>query len=119
MKFSTMAAVAGLSLLSAAPAWPQAPKLDTGNDYLRPCREFVAGGASSYPTGKCAGVVEAIYSMQPFLDHKYRTCPPDGVTLGQIVRVVVNYLESKPQNLHYEFNMLVLAALNSAWPCKQ
>jgi hypothetical protein len=42
----------------------------------------------------------------------------DGVTLGQEVRVVVAYIEARPELMHEPFRMLALEVLRSAWPCR-
>jgi hypothetical protein len=41
-----------------------------------------------------------------------------GVTNTQIVRVVVVYIERRPQRMHENFKDLVLEALHDAWPCR-
>jgi hypothetical protein len=45
-------------------------------------------------------------------------CVPNGVTLGQMVKVVVNYLEKHPENLHLNAEDEILSAIRSAWPCR-
>ena len=47
-----------------------------------------------------------------------RTCPSDGVRTGQMVAVVVRWIEQRPQRWHENFKVLALLALHEAWPCK-
>jgi hypothetical protein len=47
------------------------------------------------------------------------SCPPDGVTVGQIYRFVVQYIDSRPARMHEDFRKLALEAMKAAWPCKR
>jgi hypothetical protein len=46
-------------------------------------------------------------------------CEPNGVTIGQVVAVVVKYIEARPERMHEDFGTLALEALTAAWPCKR
>ena len=41
------------------------------------------------------------------------------VTLGQMVRVIVAYIDARPARVHEDFRLLALEALVDAWPCKR
>jgi hypothetical protein len=43
---------------------------------------------------------------------------PEKVTLLQLVRGVIAYIEARPQRMHESFNDLALEALRTAWPCR-
>jgi hypothetical protein len=45
-------------------------------------------------------------------------CKPGPVTVGQAIRIVVNYLEAHPEQLHESPRTLVNGALADAFPCK-
>jgi hypothetical protein len=45
-------------------------------------------------------------------------CAPASATLEQYADVVSKYLEDHPERLHLQAGMLVIEALNRAWPCK-
>jgi hypothetical protein len=47
-----------------------------------------------------------------------KSCPPGGVAYGQIAEVVRKYLKDHPEELHLDPNVLVLKAIQTAWPCK-
>jgi len=51
--------------------------------------------------------------------HTLLTCPPVGVTKGDLKRVVVKYLEENPGKLHESASISVLNALLEAFPCGQ
>jgi hypothetical protein len=40
-------------------------------------------------------------------------------TLEQKIRVVVAYIEARPNRMHENFNFLAIEALRDAWPCRE
>jgi Rap1a immunity proteins len=46
-----------------------------------------------------------------------RICLPREVTDEQIVKVVVQYIDSQPARLHEDFVLLAMEALRKTWPC--
>ena len=95
----------------------------TANDVLPGCvsssrdlRETDAAAA-----GYCAGTVSALMTlvMSRSLSDVWGCIDiPRGVTVGQGMRVVVRYIEARPQMMHERFVFLALSALRDAWPCK-
>jgi hypothetical protein len=89
----------------------------SANRWLPYCKSFItpvrapdANLGSSYPS-YCAGEVEGL---------AFASCarvPPD-VTASQAVRVVVRYIEQRPQRMHESFLKLAPAALINARPCR-
>ncbi len=77
------------------------------------CRAAVAEPRrpADYSVGYCTGVVSGVSYMA--LD----VCTPARVTLGQMMRVVVHYIDARPARQHETFEKLVEEALKSAWPC--
>jgi len=67
----------------------------------------------SMRAGFCAGLVEGIGFAGVGI------CFPNGVTNGQIIRVVVKYIDDRPARLNEDFRALALEALRAAWPCKK
>jgi len=64
--------------------------------------------------GRCAGYVAGlVYARSVFL------CVPEGATPEQGVRVVIKYIEARPERMHEPFGKLALEALEEAWPCKR
>jgi hypothetical protein len=114
----------GLALIGAQPALSQSTNTNSGNAYLPHCRAFMtaADGTGNLPTnkadligeGQCMGVVSAMIAAGP----ENRSCPPEGVNVGQGARVVIRFLDANTNLLHYDFRSLVMLALKTAWPCK-
>ena len=65
----------------------------------------------------CIGGVTAA-EMIDDLQQKHEVCIPKGVTMGQMIAVVVNYVDEHPEDMHSEFLFLAHEALLTAWPCK-
>lgn len=68
--------------------------------------------------GECGGTVDSLLFLRESLPDGFKVCHPKGVTSAQAVRVVVNYLQAHPQDLHQPFRILAMTALSQAWPCK-
>jgi hypothetical protein len=64
--------------------------------------------------GMCAGVVigieEALRTFQ-------LSCPSDGVTNEQLVRMVVSEIENHPERLHEDFVVPASTVMIARWPC--
>jgi hypothetical protein len=46
-----------------------------------------------------------------------QTCPPSGVEEGQLLRIVIKYLQDHAQRLHERHWFLIADALSQAFPC--
>jgi hypothetical protein len=66
-----------------------------------------------FDTPYCAGVIDGLGWADSGI------CPPAGATSGQAVRVVVKYIDDRPERLHEKFYTLALEALRAAFPCKK
>ena len=64
--------------------------------------------------GMCAGTVIGIVETLRMFKV---TCPPDGVTNEQLVRMVVNPIERHPENSHEDFVVPASVAFAATWPC--
>jgi hypothetical protein len=81
------------------------------------CREFINPKSNAdYRQGICGGIVRAMFF---FARTRLEVCTPDGANLGQAVRVVVAYIDQRPERLHERFEALALEALQKAWPCRR
>jgi hypothetical protein len=66
--------------------------------------------------GLCIGTIDGIF----YVDKKI--CPPpkgNAINLGQIGRVVVQYIDNHPARMHEDFKKLALEAMRAAWPCQR
>jgi hypothetical protein len=99
-------------------------EIDTSSaNLLMPaCREWAMATAGSplrgdpMLRGLCVGTIDGIF----YVDKKI--CPPPNaskINLGQIARVVVQYIDNHPARMHEDFKKLALEAMRAAWPCQQ
>ena len=83
--------------------------------------EFRRGGGrlsavEFYEAGQCAGM---LYVVGNTLDPGQCIVIPDGAhTVNQLARVIVRYIEARPQEMHRSFLALAWEALHEAWPNK-
>jgi hypothetical protein len=109
-----------ISLLTGARANAEEIRGD-GTELLRYCIESSPGDALG-PTKSawCIGYLLGIDDMRRFsamLPNRPTDCIPEGVTMVQMKRIVVNYLQEYPEELHYSSVVLVHNALKHAFPC--
>jgi hypothetical protein len=86
----------------------------SANYRMEGCRDVLSGrhDGDLLDPGICIGLVRGLVYADPTL------CIPDGVTNGQKIRVVVQYIGQRPARMHESFNKLATEALRGAWPCK-
>lgn len=80
------------------------------------CRSFIARSGdlgTAYASGLCAGKVEAVAVFDSGI------CFPSEATVGQMIRVVVRYIELRPARLHENFMILARDAMREVWPCNR
>jgi hypothetical protein len=69
----------------------------------------------------CGGYTTGIYDLVNFLEADelmpHRHCFASGVSRGQILDVIVQYLQNHPEALHRGAGDLRMEALEKAWPC--
>ena len=86
----------------------------TANDLLKDCKASLLEGVAvprPFYSGLCMGLVAGVH----YIDAK--SCAPDNATNNQLMRVVLAYIEVRPQRMNEEFMKLAAEALRSAWPC--
>jgi hypothetical protein len=66
-------------------------------------------------SGMCAGFVIGVTET---LRVAKVSCPPDGITNDQLVRMVVDQIEKYPERLHEDFIVPVTAVMIATWSCK-
>jgi hypothetical protein len=97
----------------------------TANGMVPPCKDFIASGekrqevnvATAIEQGVCIGIIVALTGVATDLPPRISWCRPQGVTLGQTARVILAYIERRPQRMHEDFVALAAEALHEAWPC--
>jgi hypothetical protein len=86
----------------------------TANDLLQDCKDSLLERAAfprPFYSGLCMGLVAGVNYIDA------RSCAPENATNSQLMRVVLSYIEVRPQRMNEEFMKLVVEALRSAWPC--
>ena len=66
-----------------------------------------------FKMGFCAGVINGITYMKKSIGF----CLPDGVSAQEATRVVVQYIDKRPERMNENFKLLAVEALQAAWPC--
>jgi hypothetical protein len=116
-------ALVALSVAAATTAEAQIP-------IMRGCRSLGSDSTIDDPTdsflaGICAGTIDALAYEASMLKlssapapHAEVFCIPKETKIDQQIRVVVKYIEARPERMHERFALLALLALIEAWPCK-
>jgi Rap1a immunity proteins len=100
---------------STAHAGPQAvPRAYQADFYLPGCKDFLAG-RSNFLSGRCVGAVEVLDDLG---SGTKLFCPPETTNNLDRVRVVVAYIEARPERMKEGFGLLASEAMAKAWPCK-
>jgi Rap1a immunity proteins len=68
--------------------------------------------------GSCIGQIQMLYSLGfgQQLAANAKFCPPDGVTIDQTRKVVVKYIDDRPEQLQQPFFLLAIDALRGWLP---
>jgi hypothetical protein len=128
MRGSINVAIAGLlclieaALIGSATAQSNVQEDTSANLAFLGCKAFAEGRATNAQlvnaAGFCSGVVHGLAYVGNVLPPEYEFCAPPTSTARQLARVVINYIEARPQRMHEDFRMLTLEAFHYAWPCK-
>jgi hypothetical protein len=84
----------------------------TGEEKMR-CLSFLQG----FDAGDEAAVQETAQRSKLDVARLRHYCIPNGVVLGQVYDVVVNYLRNAAPIRQYPSSLLVVIALETAFPC--
>jgi hypothetical protein len=125
MKIIGTIAVALASVVSATVAAAQQPSEDTSANYVFfGCKAFVEGQATTNAQlamfgNYCSGLVHGLAGTGPYVTPpEWQSCAPSASDTRQLVRVVLTYIERRPERMHEDFRRLTMEALHFAWPCK-
>jgi hypothetical protein len=116
MRRHAIAITAAMALLGQQSA---AAQQDTGSaDYvIVGCRDGMSGeNRQPFRQGLCGGIVQTILF---FGRTNFNVCMPEGVTMGQAIRVVVAYIDQRPERMHERFETLAIEVLQQSWPCQK
>jgi hypothetical protein len=92
--------------------------LNTGNDLDQVCAATSVANrviCQEFILGVLRGIdAEAVWAST-----KPPSCVPEGVTIGQSVDVVLQYLSRNPEIRHLSGPYLILSAMHKAFPCSK
>ena|SRR5215204_3395284 len=64
--------------------------------------------------GECSGIVSTLLH---FGTARLSICAPQGTTVEQARKAVIDYFDQQPQSRHLDFRDIALNAMQRAWPC--
>jgi hypothetical protein len=121
MRASISVAIAGLLCVNGIGS-ATAQSDTSANSVFLGCKALVEDRAPTAQlinlAGFCAGVVHALGYAGKILPPEYQSCVPPTSDARQLARVVVKYIEARPQRMHEDFKDLTMEAFHDAWPCK-
>jgi Ssp1 endopeptidase immunity protein Rap1a len=96
--------------------------MDSANALLPSCKyvgvDRPRGGFEvGWGLGLCTGMILTVGYFERSLPEHLRSCRPDEVTNEQMVRVVISYVEARPERMHKDIRDLAIEAFRHAWPC--
>jgi hypothetical protein len=98
----------------------------SGKFYYKRCKAISSGEPSTNVSdgimkGDCLGVFKTIIYFNTDIEsgRDIFYCAPRGVTVGQLTRVSIAFMDRNPALMHEPFAHLALMALAEAWPCKK
>jgi hypothetical protein len=118
------------ALIAATASAAKAEDAHSANNIMRGCRAIVSDSTvddpnDSFLAGVCAGTIDGLIYEADILrlssapaPHAEVFCIPKETTNEQQIRIVVKYIEERPEQMHKRFVLLALLALENAWPCK-
>jgi hypothetical protein len=86
----------------------------TGNALLGECKK-----EGLFCDGYIAGVADAHRAVSHSFREMTRYCTPEHVTVHELRRVVVRWLQANPGQIHFAASSLVVQALHDAFPCEE
>ena len=104
-----------IALAGPVAAQPTDSIVATGS-LLMGCRALVENAPTGdmMQMGACAGAVSAAVDISRTLR---RACPPAGGAVIDAARVVIMFVDERPERKNDEFGPLALLALGDRWPC--
>ena len=116
-----------VSFFAVAPAISFAEMHD-GKILLEDCKEFIKymddkkdPSVVMSSIGYCLGYMQGHIDYQQYLEENYTSdtkhCFPVDVTVSQLAKTTVQYLEENPNKLHKPAIEISLAAFSEAFPC--
>lgn len=71
----------------------------------------------SFAKGVCFGAVMAIFNLANLYQADAKFCPPPKADVGTAIKLVLTYLEARPDMQDAPFEALALIVMHLTWPC--
>jgi hypothetical protein len=84
----------------------------TANYLADSCKDWDTTKAGSYDSGYCLGFIKGV-------DSEIDVCERKNVTVGQVVKVALKYMDDHPEELDQPASTVVRRALEKAFPCSK
>jgi hypothetical protein len=113
MRWLSLVALIGI----AGPASGQtADNIVATPSLLMGCRALVENAPTGdmMQIGACAGAVSATLDISR---SQHKVCPPTGGGVVDAARVVIMFVDERPERKYDQFGPLALIALGDRWPC--
>jgi Rap1a immunity proteins len=113
-----------LGVMAAALLIANAGAGDSANSMVPACRYWLVEikdelrPSEIWDRGTCWGVIMTLGHVGELLRPDRRWCSPNDVSYEQMIRVVLAYIERRPQRMHEDFLVLAIEAMRQAWPCR-
>lgn len=96
----------------------------SANEALQPCRDAAEGIVPETDNdvalqGACVGRLQALIALAPHLRAGFRSCPPDALSPGDALSVILQFVEDRPRIGEREFWDVGVHAFRSTWPCDE
>jgi hypothetical protein len=87
----------------------------SANHWMPGCRGFLddKNNFGLVDQGRCSGALQGVVFSDP------RVCAPPNSTIGQNIRIVIQYIDNRPARQHESFLQLATEALREVWPCSR
>jgi hypothetical protein len=122
MRASISVAIAGLLCVNSGAVAQPVEEDTSANPVFLGCKAFAEDRATIArlvsAANYCSGIVHGLVYVGNVLPPEWQSCPPPTSDARQLARVVVKYIEDRPERMHEDFRTLVLEAFHNAWPCK-
>ena len=110
-----MALLAAVAATITAPVKSEVPlergALTSGNRFESEC-----GETNSTQYTYCIGYSTGMWDIMT-LDRGWGICPPEGVQMGQVLKVGIVYMRNNPAKTHLTPGLLLLQSWQEAFPC--
>jgi Rap1a immunity proteins len=111
------AIAASLALFNFHTALAQSPLDPTSADHaMLGCREMATkSNRHTELQRECASTVRTMM----YVAAGRGICPPHGATVENAIRVIVVYIDHRPERMQDQFEALAFEALQQSWPCRR